>query len=67
MPRGRTDLRPDLTSFVRALRHRAGLMRRRASYDKEAERLRACADYLDAQANVLEATPVQTVPRSSPS
>jgi hypothetical protein len=62
MPRGRTDRRPELTEFVRALRRRAGRMRRRAPYDKAADRLRAFADYLDAQAGALEATPVQIRP-----
>jgi hypothetical protein len=62
MPRSRTDVRPELTSFVRALRRQAGRMRRRASHDKAAERLRAFADYLDTQAGALEATPDQIKP-----
>ena len=60
MPRSRTDVRPELISFVRAMRRHAGRMRRRASHDKTAERLRAFADYLDAQAGALEATPAQS-------
>jgi hypothetical protein len=40
-------------------------MRQRASHDKEAERLRACANYLDAQAGALEAAPVQ-LPADTP-
>jgi hypothetical protein len=62
MRRGRTDLRPELTDFVRALRRRANRMRRRASHDKATERLCACADYLDAQARTLEATPDRSGP-----
>jgi hypothetical protein len=52
------DRRPELTEFVRALRRRAGRMRRRAPHDKAAERLHAFADYLDAQADTLQAVPV---------
>jgi hypothetical protein len=37
-------------------------MRRLASHGKTAERLRDFADYLDARAAVLEATPVQIGP-----
>jgi hypothetical protein len=58
MPRSRTDVQPELTSFVRAMRRHAGRMRRRAPHDKAAERLRAFADYLDAQADTLQAVPV---------
>ena len=57
MSRGRTDLRPELIGFVRALRRHAGRVRRRASQDKAAERLRAFADYLDTKADALEAAP----------
>jgi hypothetical protein len=57
MPRSRTDVRPELISFVRAMRRHASQARRLASHGKTAERLRALADYLDAQAALLEATP----------
>jgi hypothetical protein len=66
MPRSRTDVRPELISFIRAMRRQAVRMRRRASHDKTAERLRAFADYLDAQAGALEATPVQSQPSRPP-
>jgi hypothetical protein len=62
MPRSRTVVRPELISLIRAMRRHAGRMRRQASHDKRAERLRAFADYLDAQAGALEATPVQSRP-----
>jgi hypothetical protein len=65
MSRSRTDVRSELASFTRAMRRHAGRMRRRASHDKTAERLRAFADYLDAQADALEATPVQIRPSSA--
>lgn len=55
MPSGDyTDLRPELTEFVRALRRRAARMRQRAPHDKAPERSRAFADYLDAQADSLQ-------------
>jgi hypothetical protein len=54
MPRGKAD---GLANYVRALRRRARLVRRRAFHDKEAERLRAFANHLDAHADALEATP----------
>ena len=58
MPRGRTDLQPELTRFVRALRRRADRVRRRSfSHDDAA----AFADYLDAKAVALEATPLVQV------
>jgi hypothetical protein len=66
MSRSRTDVQPELIRFVRAMRRHAGRMRRRASHDKTAERLRAFADYLDAQAGALEATPVQSQPNRPP-
>jgi hypothetical protein len=66
MPHSRTDVRPELISFVRAMRRQAGRMRRRASHDKTADRLRALANYLDAQARALEATPVQSRPSRPP-
>jgi hypothetical protein len=66
MPRSRTAVRPELISFIRAMRRHAGRMRRRASHDKTAERLRAFADYLDAQAGALEAAPVQSLPSRPP-
>jgi hypothetical protein len=66
MPRSRTDVRPELISFIRAMRRQAVRIRRRAPHDKTAERLRAFADYLDAQASALEATPVQSRPSRSP-
>ena len=59
---GRTYVRPELTSFVRAMRRHASQTRREASRGQTAERLRALADYLDAQAALLEATPVQIRP-----
>ncbi len=52
---GCTNLPPELTAFVRALRRRAARLRQRAPRDEAPERSRAFADYLDAQADVLEA------------
>jgi hypothetical protein len=59
MPWSRTDVRPELTSFVRAMRRHASRTRRLAPHGKTVERLRVLADYLDARADALEATPVQ--------
>ena len=62
MPRGRTDLQPELIGLVCALRRHAGRVRRSASHDKAAERLRAFADYLDAKADALEAPVIEIQP-----
>jgi hypothetical protein len=58
MPRGKAD---GLADYVLALRRRARQVRRRAFHDKEAERLRALANYLDAHADALEATPTTLI------
>ncbi len=52
-----TDVRAELTEFVHALRRRAAQMRQRAPHDKAPERSRALADYLDAQADILQTRP----------
>jgi hypothetical protein len=57
MPHERTDLQPELSGFVRALKYHASLARQSASQNKGAERLRSFADYLDAKAAALEAAP----------
>ena len=67
MPRGRTDLQPELTRFVRALRRQADRVRRRScSHDDVAGRLSTFADYLDAKAAALEATPLVQVRPGTP-
>jgi hypothetical protein len=67
MPRGRTDLQPELARFVRALRRRADRVRRR-SFPRAAAAgcLSTFADYLDAKAAALEATPLVQVEPSTP-
>jgi hypothetical protein len=65
MPRSRTDVRLELISFVRAMRRHASRMRRLVSQGRKDERLRVLADYLDARAAALEATPSRSGPISN--